>query len=339
MTSNWDQDLPNLTLDNVRIRASSLVEAWKVMATEYLVRSLLVTSDRALEAKPFDFESAKCTVKDLYDALNSTYGLVWVQDRDTGIAWFHPVEFTYDHILATTVQLAQEQLGLPMQSGILEPVGASSATHIIVKQWGSLFENTFNYAVDVPAGIYAVRDLLNLCCVANPTKTFHAQAWHDGRGFVTAVNLISDKANAVPLGALHLWDVEVRQERGKGPPTQEHIMTALANQDAEVRRAARNYLEAVIASIPLDRWVSASASTAQKLWTCIGVTSVLVRSEEATHRASIETEEQLATNDFLTEGEPGLAVITALDLARLTKDARALEVVENRNFETIELAW
>jgi len=115
-------------------------------------------------------------------------------------------------------------------------------------------------------------------------------------------------------------------------------MTALANQEAEVRHAARNYLEAVIWSIPVDEWLRSGTSIAQTLWACIGVTSVLVRSEEATHRASIETEERLATDDFLAECEPGLAVMTALDLARLTKDARALEVVEKRNFEANELA-
>jgi len=338
MASSWDWDLTKLDLDNVRIHASSLAEAWKAVATEYLVRSLLVTLGRALEAMPFDYESARCTIKDLFGALATRYGLAWVHDEHTGVVWFHPVELAYDRILTTRVHVARNHLGLPMQSGILEPLGASSATRIVVKQWGSLFENTFNYAVDVPAGTYAVRDLINMCCAANPTKTFHAQAWPDGRVFVTAANLVSDRVRPVPAGALHLWDVEIRQGRGMSPPTQEHIMTALANQEAEVRHAARNYLEAVIWSIPVDEWLRSGTSIAQTLWACIGVTSVLVRSEEATHRASIETEERLATDDFLAECEPGLAVMTALDLARLTKDARALEVVEKRNFEANELA-
>jgi hypothetical protein len=230
MVSSWDWDLTKHELDNVSIHASSSAEAWKAVATDYLVRSLLVTLDHVSEAVPFDYESARCTVKDLYDAFATTYGLAWVQDEHTGVVWFHPVELAYDHFLTTRVHVAREHLGLPMQSGILEALGASSATRIIVKQWGSLFENAFNYAVDVPAGMYTVRDLLNLCCIANPTKTFHAQAWPDGRVFVTAVNLVSDRVGPVPAGALHLWDMEVRQERGKSPPTQEQVMTALADR-------------------------------------------------------------------------------------------------------------
>ena len=336
MTSRWDWELPKLKLDNVRIHAGSLAEAWNAVSTEYLVRSVLVTEDQVLEGMPFDYESTWCTVKDIYDALSAKYELAWAQDEHTGVVWFYPAETAYDRILTTRVHIAWDQLGLPMQSGILESIGADSITGISVKQWGSLFRNTFNYAVNVPAGTYTVRDLLNICCVANPTKTFFAKVSHGGV-FVTAVNLVSDEVRPVPVGALHLWDVEIREVRGKDVPTQEHVMTALADHDPEVRRVARNYLEAIIWSVPADEWVSRSTSTVQMLWTCIGVTSVLVRSEEATHRASIETMERLATDDFLTECEPGLAVMTALELARLTRAARALEVVRKRNIGANEL--
>lgn len=337
MTSSWDKNLTKLDLDNVRIRATSLTEAWKAVSTEYLVRSVLVASDRALEGMSFDYESARCTVKDLYDVLATAYELAWVQDELTGVVWFYPAETAYDRILTTKVHVAWDQFGLPMQSGILESLEADSATGISVKQWGSLFRNTFDYAVDVPTGTYTVRELLNMCCVANPTKTFLVKV-RQGGVFVTAVNLVSDEVRPVPVGALHLWDVDIRQGRGKGAPTQEHVMTALADQNPEVRRVARNYLEAIIWSVPVDEWVNRRNSTVQTLWTCIGVTSVLVRSEEATHQASIETMERLATDDFLAECEPGLALITALELARLTRDARALEVVRKRNLGANELA-
>jgi hypothetical protein len=337
MASNWDQELTKLGLHNVRIHASSLTEVWKSASTQYLVRSVLAASNRALEGLPFDYESATCTVKDLNDAVAATYGLQLVRDEHTSVAWFHPIELAYDRILATKVHVERDHLGLPMQSGILEPLADSSAAGITVKRWSNLFQNTFDYAVDVPAGVYSIRDLLNLCCVANPTKTFFVQV-RDGPAFVTSVNLVSDEARAVPVGALRLWDINIGQGRGQGAPTQEQVMTALADQESQVRHAARGYLEAIIWSAPVDEWLRSDTPTAKLLWTCIGVTSVLVRSEEATHRVSIETMERLATGDFLAECEPGLAVMTALDLARLTKDARALEVVTKRNFGTNELA-
>lgn len=337
MASNWDQDLPYLQLDKVRIHASSLTEAWKEMSTKYLVRSVLVTSDWAMEEMPFDYETARCTVQDLYDAFAATYGLAWIQDGRTGIAWLHPTELAYDSILAVRVQVVRDHHGLPMQSGILEPLGANSTTGIIVKQWGSAFRNTFDFAVNVPAGVYTVRDILNLCCVANPTKTFIARVG-DGGVFVMAVNIVPDKMRSVPVSVLHFWDVEMRQERGEGAPTAEQVMRMLALQEAELRCAARNYLEAIIWSAQVDEWVTRSASIEQLLWTCIGITSVLVRSEGVTHQASIETMKQRATDDFLAECEPGLAVMTALDLTRLTKNTRALEVVKKRKFRANELA-
>lgn len=332
MASNWDQDLPYLQLDKVRIHASSLTEAWKDMSTKYLVRSVLVTSDWAMEEMPFDYETARCTVQDPYDAFAATYGLAWIQDGRTGIAWLHPTELAYDSILAVRVQVVRDHHGLPMQSGILEPLGANSTTDIIVKQWDSAFRNTFDFAVNVPAGAYTVRNILNLCCVANPTKTFIARVG-DGGVFVTAVNIVPDQMHSVPGGVLHFWDVEMRQERGEGAPTAEQVMGMLAHQEAEVRCAARNYLEAIIWSAQVDEWVTRSASIEQLLWMCIGITSVLVRFEGVTHQVSIETMKQRATDDFLAECEPGLAVMTALNLTRLTKNTRAFEVVKKTKIQ------
>ena len=337
MASNWDHNLPKLALRDVSIQASSLNEAWQIISTEHLARSVLVAPDPALEARPFVYESAICTVKDVYDAVAATYSLDWIQDEQTGVAWFHPETAAHTRILTTKVHVDRDQFGLPMQSGILEPLEDSSAAGINVQRWDTLFQNTFNYALDVPAGVYAIRDLLNVCCLANPSKTFFVQPTDD-LVFVTAVNLAADQVSSVPAGALAWWDVRVGQERGNRAPTQEQVMTALAASDPEVRHAARGYLEAIVWSVAADEWVLSDNSATKLLWTCIGITSVLVRSAEATHRASIETMERLATPDFLAQCEPGLAVMTALDLARLTKDERAWEIVARRNFKANELA-
>lgn len=337
MASSWDRDLAELALDYVNIHAGSLTEAWQALSVQYLVRSVLVVSDRALKGAPFDYQSAKCTVRELYDALAATYGLVWEQDARTGVAWFHPRELTPDPILTTNIRVEQEQLGLPLQTGILEPLAHGRVAGLTVKRWGSLFRNTFDYAVDVRAGVYSVRDLLNLCCVANPTKTFFAQVG-DGGVFLTPVSLASDEVRPAPVGALHLWDAEIGQARPRREPTRGQVMAALADKRAEVRHAARNYLEAIIWSVNVDELVRRGSSIEQTLWACIGVTSVLVRSEEATHQASLETMGRLATDDFLAMCEPELAVMTALECARLTQGARALEIISKRKFVADELA-
>jgi hypothetical protein len=326
----WDHELPSLVLNEVSVHAGSLTEAWKAPSTAYLVRSVLVVTGEIPESMPFEYASAQCVVRDFFDALATRYGMVWTQDERTGVTWLHPADLPYDRVLTARLHVAQPHLGLPMQSGILDTLGASGLTGITVKQWGSLFLNTFDYAVDIPAGTYTIRDLLNLCCVANPTKTFLARTNPDGM-FVTAVNLVSDEARSVPPGALYWWDVEIGAERGQPVPTADQLIAALADDKAAVRRAARTYLEAIIWNVPVDDLAAHSVSGAQALWVCIGLLSVLVRSETATHRTSIEIMQRLATGNFFIECESELAVMTALELARLAKDLRALEVVVRRN--------
>jgi len=334
VSSQWDRNLPNLTLENVSINASSLSDAWKNISTEHLVRSVLVTLDQTPDARTFDYQSPRCTLRELYDAIAARYEITWTQDERTGVAWFYPKELLIEDVLSAKVHIDQDHFGLPMQAGVLEPLSVDNGTGIRVKQWGTLFQNTFNYAVDVPAGEYTIRDILNLCCIANPTKTFFVQVSNDA-SFITAVNLVSDKVRPVPVGALRWWDAEIGPRNGV--PTEAQVIAALADDKPEIRRAARNYVEATVWNVPLDELANRASSSSDSLWTSIGITSILVRSEQATHLASIETMKRLATGDLLTNSEPGLAVMIALDLSRLTKDSRALDVVKKRDLKDNEL--
>lgn len=337
MPTSWDQVLPGLRLDHVRIHASSLTEAWKTLSTEHAARSVLVATNQENEHRPFQYESTSCTFRDIYQALASRYQLTLTQDGETGITWFHPDWQPYLGILRSKIDVPHDQWGLPMQSGILMALENDGIAEIRIKQWGTLFLNTFNYAVDVPSGDYTVRELLNLCCLANPTKTFlvHSQ---DGKFFITAVNLVSDERRSVPPGALLLWDVEVGGQRGPAGPEEEQIVIALATPAMQVRQAARNYLESQIWTVNVEQWWSRGFSAEQILWSCVGLMSILVRLEDATHSPSVETMKRLATPEFLMQGEAGLAVTVALDLARLAKDLTALRIVESRKLTSTDLA-
>ncbi|HSR49595.1 MAG TPA: hypothetical protein VLV83_02135 [Acidobacteriota bacterium] len=332
----WDRGLPALALNKVTLHAGSLGEAWQALSSKYLVRSILVTSGRAVEDSSFEHRSNRCPVGHFYDAIVSRYQMAWVQDQRTGVAWLHPHEWAYDDLLATKVHVARDHLGLPMQTGILEPLGKPETTHFIAKEWGTLFRNMFDYAVDIPAGRYAVRDILNLCAVANPTKTFLVKV-RPKSVVVTAVSLGSDESGAPTVGALHLWDSETGIPRAESGPTKRQVVSALAHRQSKVRSAARNYLESIIHEVEIEEWVNDETATEQALWTCIGVLSILVRTREVTYRRVIEMTARFATDDFLAQGYPGLALITALELARLTENTRALEIVNNRVLRADEL--
>jgi hypothetical protein len=312
------------------VHARTAVESWLGFSAAHLVRSVLVAPAGSAERGPFDFARTRCTVREFYDAFAAAFGMTWTRDESMGIVWFHPVEVAYEQVLASDVRVPSEQLGLPMFSGILDPLAAAPPGMLRLARSGSLFRNTFDYAVDVREGTYRLRDVVNVCCAANPTKSFFVEP-ADGYISLTAVNLVPAEPGPVRRGASFLWDTEIPYPRDGGVPSDEQLRAALADQNAGVRRAARNYLEANVANVQLDELALRSSSPAVALWTCIGIASVLVRSEDATHGASIETMRRFATDDVLAHCEPGLAFVTGLELARLANETRALELAARRD--------
>lgn len=325
----WDRTLPNVELTNVDVSASSLEEAWKQVSTDFLIRSVLVVSDSSSTDSAFAFEATRCSARDLLDALTASYSdFTWTQDESTGVIWFHPVDMVYADILSPEVAVANDQLGLPMQSGILEALDEVPDLRLTARRWGTVFSNTFDYPVDVRTGKYSVRDLLNVSSIANPTKTFFVRVSSEGT-VITAVNLVSDKLSVPPPGALHLWRTEIGRFAGRAP-TQDDVSTRLADSDPRIRRAARMYLEAMIWSFPVDKWVSEVQDPEKALWLSLGLTSVLVRSEEATHTSSIQRMKKEARDEVLNNCNPELAVLTALELIRVAGDKRALGIMSKR---------
>jgi hypothetical protein len=336
MQRAWDNALPRILLSKVSIRAGSLAEAWRSLSTRHLVRSALVLAALTTESQPFEYESAECELAEIYDALARRYGLAWTQDERTGVTWLHPRNLEYDHLLNARLQVEYSQPGLPMHIGILEPVVAGEATRAIVKQWGSAFLNTFDYAVDILAGAYTVRDVLNICCLANPTKTFLVRMAQN-MALIMDINLVSE-GDRLPEGAIHWWNLEVLQRRSRSTPTDEQLCEALAARSAEVRYAARDYLELVLSRVAVDALASHGISPARGLWASIGLCSVLVRSEWATHRASVKILRRYGTDSFLAQCPVNLALMSALELARLERDASALQIVMGRAFSSQDLA-
>ena len=195
-----------------------------------------------------------------------------------------------------------------------------------------IFTNTFNYPVDLPKGTHSVRRILNLCCAANPTKSFYIRL-NSKRGFhvIRASNLTTDR-QAVPRGALCLWQLGIGKPRGDEPQDAE-IRAALAHHDPAIRHVARNYLQAVAWSVPLDQWVTKTEDSEIALWTAIGITSMMVRIEKgATHVATIDRLKREIGNEASFSGlSPELAVLTAFELARLANEPTGLDLVAKRD--------
>ncbi|MGD0077534.1 MAG: hypothetical protein ABSB91_02780 [Sedimentisphaerales bacterium] len=336
-TSVWDFALPSLDLSNVEINAVSLQDAWEQISSNFLLRSVLVVSDNTLTDAPFTFKARRCSGAELLDALAASYrDFMWTQDRNTGVIWFHPIDFPLAKILPSKIQIDNEQLGVPMQTGILEAI-EDIPNGIRVKQWGTGFTNTFNYPVDLHAGEYSVREILNACCVSNPNKTFYIQLYTKREPqftVISAVNLLPLSALTAPRpGVLLFWKLTIGNLTAPAP-TNEQIAAELSNSDSKIRWAACKYTEAMLLShwdFPYEEWMNKSQSPEQALWICLSAINVFVHSEKATYIDGIK-KMQSVNKDFFEKGDPNLAVLVALELAQLANDANALNIVSQRKF-------
>lgn len=351
--SSWDLTLPALELQHVRIKANSLQQAWqRIASTDLLLRSVLVVSDEADTVGDFTFEKEKCTAKELFDEVVAAYPkYTWTQDKLTGITWFHPANVRYDQILMTRIEVAGDLLGIPLHTGLLMPIREKNSA-IRVKRFGSLYLNTVDFAVDLPRGSYTLRDVLNRCCLANITKTFFVSSSYDGRVSIEPVNLVTrfnkmDEPNPTTApqmsasgpgpGALHFWKTQIGIPQA-GVPTTGEIISSLSSADPKVRLAARQYAEATFWTNPPDKLIAEADSPEKALWAALAATSIMVRTEEATLTAAISVLKKHASEELLTKGNPHLAVATALELARVGKDMKALEIVSKRKLIDTDLS-
>ena len=89
--SVWDETLPDLQLQQVRVSAGSLNDAWTQISKMFMVRTILVVKAGSSYTEPFLFERQTCTVHDMLSALLSTYqSHTFIIDKTTGIGWFCP---------------------------------------------------------------------------------------------------------------------------------------------------------------------------------------------------------------------------------------------------------
>ncbi len=340
--SPWDATLQTLQLARVHLQASSLSEAWSQASGEFLIRSVLCVTDTSPGTRPFTFHTDACTAGELFKAFTATYPeFTWTRDSRTGIMWLHPQSLPYADILSSEFTVSEDQLGVPAFEGVVPRLTQLPGLHLRLRILGITFRNTFNYPVDVARGTYSGRGLLNTCCTADPTKAFYV--YYDTRRAFFAVDFtyLADKDRRLSPrpGALRFWEVEIGPAGGPAP-TEAQIKAKLADPSPRVRWAARNYVGATVWATPFDKWAADTPDPEQAIWVCIGMTSVLVKaqSQGATHLASIARMKREATSEFLTTGNPGLAVLTAMELCRLTKDARHLDVVSRRAFKKGELS-
>ena len=331
-----DQQLPSLAVTDVDIAAESLESAWQAFSQATFVHTVLFLRDGAATSGAFTFKAAQTSVGAILDALVSRYaGIKWQQDPKTGVIWIFPADMQLSDVMSDGVTLTASHYGLPMLSGLLLPLGESNRLGIGLARLTLPTRNTFEYAVDVPAGAYRLRELIDLACAANPTKSFYIVAT-DSLAIVTPYNMVSEETHALLPGLQSVWARTGAPESLTAANTRTLLSKYLSSDDWQARRAARWALEALIWQIPFDDWLAATDDSNVAIWIALALADVLARDPNATELAALSILRSAASSERIRTGPAPQALYVALELVRLAGDDEALRVFSARQLSTAE---
>jgi hypothetical protein len=294
---------------------------------------MLYDADPFAAPTPFSFERQKCTGAELLDAFTATYSnMTWTVDENTGVIWLHPKNVAYDSILPFKIDMPKDLVGMPMHTGILEPLSQRSPHMFYIYRWGPVFLNGFDYPVSLPRGSYTVRDVLNYCCAADPGTTFCVQLDPRQGLLIEDLCLLLPKLHSMPPGIVSWWKTQVGNFTNQ-PPSNSNLIDALADPSEHVRHSARAYLQATSYISPKnDALLSQASSSSKAAWVALGVMNVFVRVPTTMNPPSLAVLRRGYSENLFSQGDPQLATLAAFELAREANDTAALDIVMKRQF-------
>jgi hypothetical protein len=284
----------------------------------------------------FALDRDKCMASDLVQAMAKAYeGYTYDQDRATGVIWLHPQTVAYQSILSAKIRITRSSAAVPMLAGILQPLTAFPSLAFGLN--GRILFHLGDYPVDLTEGVYSVRDVINMCCVASPYNTFYISLLHSGVSQVwplAAVPFDPRRLQRPSAGALAYWRMEVDLS-GASPPTAEMLIDALANGSARTRSAAQNYL-GLAPSAVTEGLAGEAASTEKAIWTAIGVERVLAPGESRGFPFAVEPLKKAIEQGSAIS--PGLRALAAAEVARAGGGVALLEYAARQPLSAVELA-
>ncbi len=335
--SRWDMALPKLQLQNVNLAASGITEAWQKIGEELGIRTVLYVDWKSpLEKVPFALETSKCSGHELLRAFAVTYRYGITQDARTGVIWLHPASLVYDEILTNKVRVARDLIQAPFATAIFYPLCRLKALGIVNGTFGGM-QNTLDSPVDLRAGIYPTRDVLNLLCCGSPNQTFHILVVHNAL-MVSAVSVMPSKPGGPRFtpGAKLYWQTEVNP-LVKEFPSQIELLGGLANSSTVIRGAARHYFDMTQPLANFERVLTEPVPAAQAVWTAVGVLAVMTRADVPAWPSAAACLRKLLSDTNALSDQPALRALGATELARVEKDASFLEQASKRPLSPSEL--
>lgn len=186
--SPWDRGLSSLKLTDVSVSGTGLAPSWQNLIEGCRVRVVLYVprdecQEQGVGSRPYQFAAEECTVKELLDSYCAHYGLAWEHEPRTGVIWAVPRTIPQNSSLSLPVTVREDLHWTPVVSGLLHPLALMTRRPVKAEEKGpwevfSLgrsaynWPHTFDYVVSVPKGTHTLRELISMCCLTDPTKTF-----------------------------------------------------------------------------------------------------------------------------------------------------------------------
>ncbi len=346
--SKWDTGLLDLNFGDVQIAAGDFINAWQDLGRNYLLRANLYRDPGSLSEvtsnsvhKDFIFSGHNVTGRQLLDAFVSNYSdYTYTQDRVSGVIWIHPKNVHYDDILNQNVRINANAWQVPMLTGVLTPLCAALAPEVMVAMpawWGFSPRYYFDYYVDLPAGDYTARDILNYCCAQNISKSFVAGPRRAGNSGAWPVDLDHDtQKSTTRTAAVNFWRTEIGPCGNEGPKL-EQIGAVMADADPHRRWAAQTYSEAAMPFNRLSNLAATNDGPERMLWIGLGLDATFWRGDNC--GVYLRAVAGGITNDLAEIKDPPVALLLSMVLAAQERHSDYLNgIIKDHKFTESEIA-
>jgi hypothetical protein len=352
--SKWTDNLLSVELGDVHIETNTMAGAWQEMATKYLLRANLFMDEPAIsDTTTFAFHKEKTTGKELFDAFLTAYpAFTYKQDPLTAVIWIYPKRVNYNNILNQKIRITRQAVQVSMYKDVYIPLCKLLAPEVIdsdnLPMEGSVpidpstgkppIPYFWLYNLDLPAGDYSAREMLNFCCAANPTKAFliRSESGQQGRLVIFLENLLYQNPMAPPrVEAIKFWEVEIGKAT-KGTPSLEDIRMAMSDSHPDKRIAASFYVEACIANYSAFDLIGQAEGADQEVWTALGVEYALWRDADTKFLTGMMRSFPRLREDIKRIENPDLALLASLQLTREKQDTSYLDAIVDKHTYTAE---
>jgi hypothetical protein len=353
--SKWDEALLSIEFRDVSIRTSGISAAWKEIGTKYLLRANFYKDAGAdSDLTIFGFKKEAASGKEILDAFLATYpAYTYTQDKESGVIWIHPKRINYEDILNQKIKIDHPNYQIPMFTSVYKPLCSLLSPGVIAAPLGrsGLLDpsgqpyppTSYCYFIDLHSGGGAAIDILNLCCVANPTKAFMIVPESSGSKDSLSISIL-DLSYLNPMApprvaALKFWEIEIDKPTN-GIPSIDEVNAAFCDIDPAKRLAAVVYLEAAQANYSPVRLIEKTDDPEKAVWVALGVEQTLYRGVgDLKFFKNVAIHIPRIMNDLMQIKDPRLALIASLELTREQQDTSYLDaVVSKHTFSEAEIA-